>query len=594
VVLLALAAWLLVGMGLAPLLAPVLPAGSAPARLLGAWRASLWDGTMVIAACALALPALPRLRPACVARWMEPTTAEALAATRIWIAAILLASVVWEDLASTAALPREMLRPGRLVLVSLVHQSTLLDPLLANAAALRVFELGTALLLAMALAGLFTRWTVPAAALAYLLFASILRSYAWSYHTGLVPLYALLLLSFTPCGDAWSLDRWRRARRGLPVPPARVPRLRYALGRYLVWMAVALPYTMAGLSKLRNGGVFWWRSEHMKQLLAATVLEPMHFGFETTFLLLRGPNWVFGVLGLAAVVGEATFALVLVSRLARRALPLMMAGMHGGILLLQNILFPDLIAIQAIFYDWTPLRERVAAWAARAVEAAAAGIRWRPGLVLAPAGAATVAYRPRSAGGGGGMRGMETPPGPAGAASPVPEAGFFPSAAVDAPSEVPDAAVRRQAYVAMGFLLVALLAWTTRTETFPLTAMQMFSRPVALEPVEYVRPLVRYEDGTREPARFEQWIGAVADARYRWLLRDWKGHPERIAILRDFLDACARRANAAAAPGRRVVRFELEVRRWDFRRDPTDPQRGRLLSVLTHDAPRDGTQPHSR
>ena len=91
----------------------------------------------------------------------------------------------------------------------------------------------------------------------------------------------------------------------------------------------------------------------------------MHFDFQTTFHLLRGPGWIFGALGIAAIVSELGFVLVLVSRLARMILPAVTAAMHAGILLSQNILFPDLIAIQAVFDDWRPLLRRVRRSAAR-------------------------------------------------------------------------------------------------------------------------------------------------------------------------------------------------------------------------------------
>jgi len=158
----------------------------------------------------------------------------------------------------------------------------------------------------------------------------------------------------------------------------------------------------------------------------------------------------------------------------------------------------------------------------------------------------------------------------------------------DAAGEGLDRWSRRQALVARGFLVLALVAWATRTETFPLTAMQMFSRPLALEPVEYVLPMAVYEDGTRERARFERWIGALADTRYRRLLRDWDTRPERLPVLRQLLDTAARRANADAAPGRRIRRFELEHRRWDFRAHPDDPDRGEILEVLIHQVPSNG------
>jgi hypothetical protein len=528
----ALALWLLVGGVVAPLLAPRLASGGALARLLAEWRGALRDGVLVLLAFGALVPAWRALASRRVGRWIEPATPGTLGAIRAWIAMILLASVVWEDLPSSAFLPRGMLETDPHWLVGILRGLPVgFDALMASPAGLAGFEGATALLLVLAAAGLGTRWTVPAAALAYLVFASILRSYAWSYHTGVVPLYALLLLAFTPCGDGWSLDGWLRRRRGLPVAPAGEPRLRYGVARWLVWAGIAVPYGMAGLSKLRNTGFGWWDGEHMRQMLVATVVEPMHFDFQVTFLLLDAPAWAFGALAFTALLGEVTFPLVLVHRAARWALPGIMAGMHLGILLMQNILFPDLIAIQAVFYDWAPLRRRLAAgWA---------GVRARAGRAAAAL--------PRLAAGG----------------------------------EV-DPAVRRSAGTARAFLAVCFVVWATRTERFPLTAMQMFSRPLPARPVEYVLPRVRYEDGTVERARFERWIGAMADTRYRRLIRRDE-RPERVALLREFLDASAARANASAAPGRRVRAFELEHRRWDFRRHPHDPARGELLHVLRHE-----------
>ena len=534
-VLLALAAvFLIVGGVVAPLLLPRVDAGSVVGSVLAAARETVRDGVLILLAAAALAWGLPALGPERMRRLVPPATPGALGAVRMWIALILLGSVLWEDVASSAHLPREMLQPDRHLLIGfLVDLPIGFDRMLASAPALEAFSLVAALLLAAAAAGFRTRWTVPAAAVAYLVFAAIPRAYAWSYHTGVIPLYALLLLAFTPCGDGWSVDRLLRIRRGAPVPPADEARMRYGAGRYLVWMAVALPYTLAGLSKLRNTGLDWWRGEHMKQMLVATVVEPMHFDFTLTFQLLRGPEIVWDLLGIAALVGEVTFALVLVSVLARRILPLVMAGMHVGILLTQNILFPDLIAIQAVFYDWSPVRRRMADGWAR-VRGGARGIR--------PA-------TPR----------------------PVP-------AAVDGDG----GALRRQGVVMRVFLFLAVFMWATRTEAFPLTAMQMFSRPVALAPVEYVRPVAVRQDGTRERARFERWIGAMADARYRRIIGAWDADGSD-PVLRAFLDAAARRANAEAAPGRRIVRFELERRRWDFRAHPADPSRGATLAVLVHD-----------
>src|SRR5687768_15769628 len=441
----AVAAWLVGALVVAPLGVQWTGADSGIGGVLTAYRASARDGALILTALGVVVWACRALGSRRLARTVEPATAESLGAIRIWIATILLASILWEDLPSSAWLPRGMMDTDRHWLMGVLHALPIgFDALLADHAALVLLETATIAALGMAAIGLCTRWAVPAGALLYLLAASILRGYSWSYHTGLIPLYALLLLSFTPCGDALSLDRWRRARRGEALPEPDRPRLRYGIGRYLVWMAIAIPYLLAGLSKLRNTGPLWWVSENMKQMLVGTVVEPLHFGFETTFHLLRGPDWIFGLLGLAALASELLFVLALVNRVARLILPALTAAMHVGILLVQNILFPDLIAIQAVFYDWRPLLQRLRSGVPRFVR----------GSAIEPI---TAPVR-RSAG-------------------PAVNSAF-----ADMEPSARSVVTRRQALVARGFVVLCFLAWATRTEKFPITAMQMFSRPPRLGP----------------------------------------------------------------------------------------------------------------
>lgn len=478
------------------------------------------DGVLILIATGLAVPAFQALRSDTVGRWVEPATAENLGAIRIIISSILLASVLWEDISSSAYLPRGMLDLDRSWLISILYNLPIgFDRLLVSPSGLEVFSFVTAGLLALAAAGVFTRWTVPLGAVAYMVFAVIPRSYSWTYHTGVIPLYAMLLLSFTPCGDGLSVDRALRARRGLYVAPWGEKSLVYGLGRYLIWMGVTIPYTLAGMSKLRNTGVMWWEGEHLRQMIIATIVEPMHFNFQLAYRINDGPTWMFGILGFVALVTEVTFVAILVSRAARRILPVLMASTHVGILFLQNILFPDLIAIQAVFYDWPSL--------------------WRRSTARVNEATAHLRNVGRT--------------------------------------------VRIQSAAAQGFLCLALFVWATRTEKFPLTAMQMFSRPIAVGPVEYVVPVVYYADGSHEQARFERWIGAVADTRYRRLIRDWYSKPERLPLLHEFLDAAARRVNATASPARKIDHFVLEVRRWDFRKDSGDPSRGDVIRAIRYD-----------
>jgi hypothetical protein len=508
----------------------------------------LWNTLLVLLGAAAAGALLWTLVPRRIHRWVSPATPEALGAIRLWVAAILIANVVWEDLASSAYLPREMLLRDLQWMVGILLELPIgMDRFLADPQALGAFERVTLVLLAAAAVGAGTRWTVPAAAVCYALMGSILRSYDHIFHQGIVPLYALALLAFTPCGDALSVDRWLRRRRGLPVVPAREPTFRHGLGRYLVWLAIALPYVMAGLSKVRNAGIFWWQAGHMREMVFRIVAEPTHFGFQGWKLLAGAPDWVWSGMGITSLVAELLFGLVLVSVVGRRVLPALMVSMHFGILFIQNIFFPDLVAIQAVFYNWRAGAEHLR----RGWEKLALSTRRSP----------SHAAHPRVEPGAG-------VPSPAGMPARVPGQ--------------PRPAERKLAMVAVVFILVSFGNWAARTEKFPFTAWQMFSRWHEPGPVEHIRPMVVYEDGTRERARFERWIWAVADGRFRWLLTGWDRRPERVGQLRRFLDACAVLANRDAPAGRRVKAFEIEVREWDYLRHPGGPENARLLRVLRH------------
>src|SRR6185369_10114556 len=138
--------------------------------------------------------------------------------------------------------------------------------------------------------------------------------------------------------------------------PERSPAV-YGWARYACWAAIALPYTAAGCSKIRNGGVHWLDGTTMRRALLTDTLNPMQFGWTFSLDLAYLPDWVFTVLGLTAVGGEALYGLVLLFPWARLVFPVIMGMMHVGIIFLQNILFMDLLVLQLIFFDFTAVRK---------------------------------------------------------------------------------------------------------------------------------------------------------------------------------------------------------------------------------------------
>ena len=88
-------------------------------------------------------------------------------------------------------------------------------------------------------------------------------------------------------------------------------------------------------------------------------LNPREFDWALSLYLTHVPDIFFSLLGLFTLVGETFFGLVLFSRVARRIFPVAAIMMHTGILLFQRILFLDLILLQLVFFDFTPIRKAI-------------------------------------------------------------------------------------------------------------------------------------------------------------------------------------------------------------------------------------------
>ena len=457
------------------------------------------------------------------ARFVPPATPSALGAIRALVAGVLLASALWEHLPSSALLPRGMTHGVGPVLGLLYALPIGFDAAVASEAALGVLQLATIALLACAALGWRTRLTVPLAAAGYLLLAGILRQYAWFYHTGLIPLYLLIALSFTPCGDGCSLDRWLRARRGAPVADANQPSLRYGWPRFFVWTALALPYVFAGLSKLRRGGLDWPHADNLKSILLIDTLNPMQFDWSLTLALVNAPDALFWGIGIATLIGEIGYGTVLFSRRARLVLPALTLGMHLGIWLLQNVLFFDLILLQAVFYDWRALRSR--------------GL---PGLAPAPVAA--------------------------GARDP-------------GAAREDDVASRTWTPRLRALCALLIGAFAIRIEEFPFTAMQMYSKPNLTGVIEWYSVVAESARGERFRAPIEDAFPALRDARYRRVIRQsFSGDDRDRALGEEFLAAFLRVHAERVATADPIVAVEARQWRWDFARQPNDSAHGELVA----------------
>ena len=298
--------------------------------------------------------------PAFFRRMVGVATPGSLGAIRTLTCLVLLVATLIEDLPSIALLPAEMRRS--LGMTKYLYILPIgFERLVTSEASLRAFQWLTELILFLGLIGWRTRIVIPLGALCTFVFLGILIDYSFFWHQNLVPLYVMIVLSFTPCGDGWSIDRLRKISQGKAVPDAGRASPVYGWSRYTCWVTIALPYVANGLSKLQDGGFYWWNATNMRTNLYLDTLIPREFDWALSLSLVHVPDIPFSLLGIFALTAETLFGMVLVSRVARRIFPVAAVMMHIGIFLLQKILFFDLILLQLVFFDFTPIRKAIGA-----------------------------------------------------------------------------------------------------------------------------------------------------------------------------------------------------------------------------------------
>lgn len=267
---------------------------------------------------------------------VPPPAANEVALIRILVFGVLFCNALWEDLPSVAFIPKEL--RVEMGLMRLLHFIPGWSWLYAHHDALLVFKIATCALLAAATIGFWQRWTIPLATLLAILYGGLLREQSHFFHSMTAALYLALILTIMPRGK---------------IPSAAND----AKIRYTCWIVLAGVYLSAGLSKLVNGGLWWWQGSNIKTIVALNNLNVPHFDFGLQPFLLALPVWCYAVLGFLTLVIELAYPLILVSQRARVVLPIAAVFMHLGIFLSQGILFLDLIVLQGIFFV-VPLQQQ--------------------------------------------------------------------------------------------------------------------------------------------------------------------------------------------------------------------------------------------
>jgi hypothetical protein len=235
-----------------------------------------------------------------------------------------------------------------------------------GAGAHTAITIATIVLASMFVAGLFYRVTAPLFAFALLWLLTYRNSWSMPFHTENLLALHVIVLALVPAADVWSLDA-RRQRDS----DGRAPSESYGWPLRLMAALTCLTYVLAGIAKLRLGGVAWAEGEFLRDQVAVDNLRKVLLGSEPSPFaapLLEHP-WLFEVMAIATLAVELGAPIALVGGRVAFAWSLMAWGFHVGVLALMAIVFPyPLVGIAyAPFFEV----DRSIIWIARKVQARA-------------------------------------------------------------------------------------------------------------------------------------------------------------------------------------------------------------------------------
>ena len=118
------------------------------------------------------------------------------------------------------------------------------------------------------------RWRLSGPLFAVLFFLLSTYRVSWGHvsHADHLPALQLLLCGIVPAADAWSLDARRRRRR---VPEADA---RYGWPIKVLGLITVVTYVLAGVAKLRYGGMGWLDGDVLRNQIAADALQKTLLG----------------------------------------------------------------------------------------------------------------------------------------------------------------------------------------------------------------------------------------------------------------------------------------------------------------------------
>lgn len=272
-----------------------------------------------------------------------PDTAEALGMMRAGAFGFVLCEVLFTSVADLGRLPVTVLRPtGAMRLLPWGFYEWLLTP-----ASMSAFKWLFVVALLAATVGALTSVSTKTAALLFLFYQGLLRSFTHFNHDEMPAAYILLVLAFVPCGDAFSLDALRGRRRMLPGASWV-----YGYPILLMRLLLAWSYFTSALVKLRVAGLGYLSADNLPTLAVSNSLDNLHDTHFRAGLWLPAYREYTPPLVALTVLWELLFPLAVWFPRARVVILTFGVLFHLGTLVFMNIFFPYHLAMYLVFVDW--------------------------------------------------------------------------------------------------------------------------------------------------------------------------------------------------------------------------------------------------
>src|SRR6185369_14480074 len=209
-----------------------------------------------------------------------------------------------------------------------------------------ILQIAMVLSLVLSTIGFGTVVSSKTSLLLVLFYQGLLRSFGHFNHDEMIGVYFMVVLAFTPCGDAFSIDSrmWKTTKER--------PTFAYAYPILLMQLLLAWAYFSSALIKLRVAGLKYLSADNLPALAIFHSLDNLH---DTHF---RGAFWLPQVREYLPyfvafiLIWELLFPLAVFFRRIRWLILVIGFVFHVSTLFLMNIFFPHQLLVYVVFINW--------------------------------------------------------------------------------------------------------------------------------------------------------------------------------------------------------------------------------------------------